>query len=141
MRYRTNAPRVVAETLDGEVLLIDMVTGSYFSCVGASAVVWTVLANGATREEALALLDHRYGVPADEAGPAIDGLLAVALADELLRARDEDEGAAADLLAGYDGEDHEWGAIELEKSTEIADLILLDPVHDVTEGGWPNARG
>ena len=75
------------------------------------------------------------------AGIAIDGLLGAALADELLRPREEGEPAEDDLLAGYDGEDHEWGPIVLEKSTEIADLILLDPVHDVTEGGWPNARG
>jgi hypothetical protein len=139
-RHRTNAPRVASETLDGEVLLIDMTTGAYFSCVDASAVVWTLLANGATRDEAVAALVGRYEVPEDEAGAAYDALLDAGLADELLRPRDEGEGAEPELLAGFDGVEHAWGPVELEKSTEIADLILLDPVHDVTDAGWPNTR-
>jgi hypothetical protein len=117
-----------------------MTTGAYFSCVDASAVVWTLLANGATREEAVAVLVERYAVDEDEAGAAHDRLLEAGLADELLRPRDEGEGAEPELLAGFDGVEHGWGPIELEKSTEIADLILLDPVHDVTDAGWPNTK-
>jgi hypothetical protein len=34
---------------------------------------------------------------------------------------------------------HAYAPLELERYTDLADLILLDPVHDVSEAGWPHA--
>ena len=39
-RYRVNRPRIVDETIDGESLIMDMVTGSYYGCDGPSAFAW-----------------------------------------------------------------------------------------------------
>ena len=31
------------------------------------------------------------------------------------------------------------GGLAYERFTDMEELILLDPVHDVSEAGWPNA--
>jgi hypothetical protein len=140
-RYATNNGRVVSETLDGEVLMIDMASGAYSSCVDATAVVWTLLANGATVDEAAALLVARYGITDEQARAAFEGLAGQGTTLDLLRARGEGEAPAEDLLAGYDGPEHAWGPMALDTNVDLADLILLDPVHDVTAEGWPNTGG
>jgi hypothetical protein len=140
-RFATNDGRVVSETLDGEVLMIDMASGAYSSCVDASAVVWTLLANGATADEAAVLLVERYGIGSDEARAAYDELRDQGTTLALLRERRPDEPPAEDRLAGFDGGEHAWGPMALDTNADLADLILLDPVHDVTAEGWPNTRG
>jgi hypothetical protein len=36
------------------------------------------------------------------------------------------------------GSDVDLGALAYERFTDMEELILLDPVHDVSEAGWPN---
>ena len=37
-----------------------------------------------------------------------------------------------------DGNPDEYSTPVLEKFTDMADLLLLDPIHEVDESGWPN---
>jgi hypothetical protein len=138
-QYRPNRPRIVDETIDGEALIIDMVNGAYFSCVGASAVAWTALSSGATVDEIADLLAAAYRVPTADARRDVEQFVAALLDDMLLVAPAEPTPPPAErppIVLGALG-----GAYEpprLEKYTDLADLILLDPVHDVSVAGWPD---
>ncbi len=46
-RFRLKSPPVVVEAIDGEVMVINLETGAYYSVSGASAVVWHSLIGGA----------------------------------------------------------------------------------------------
>jgi hypothetical protein len=50
-RYALNQPRVVGEVIDGEVMVINLDTGVYYSVTGAGAAVWPMLVGGATPRE------------------------------------------------------------------------------------------
>jgi hypothetical protein len=134
-RFRMNAPRVVDETIDGETLIMDMVNGSYFSCVGSSSVAWNALRAGSTIAETAQVLGATYGVDVTDAERDLDPFLAALLDDGLLVVHD----APAPTLAAADPTTPlgDYQAPQVEKYTDLADLILLDPVHDVTEAGWP----
>lgn len=45
-----NAPHVVHETIDGEAILIHLVTGTYYSLDGVGAELWGALAAGVDRD-------------------------------------------------------------------------------------------
>lgn len=137
-RYQANSPRIVDDLVDGEVLLIDMVTGAYFSALDASALAWLLLKAGATAEEVVAELVGRYTIDPAGARQDVDAYIAALTASELLTERTADFGPEADVLAGVELPPHSYATLEIEKFTEIADLILLDPVHDVAEAGWPH---
>ena len=46
-RFRVNSPRVMHETIEGEVIVIDLTTGSYYSLRDASAEIWREIEAGA----------------------------------------------------------------------------------------------
>ena len=39
-RYRPNAPQVIAETIAGEAMIVNLATGHYFSLQGSGADIW-----------------------------------------------------------------------------------------------------
>lgn len=51
MRYRLNYPDVIAETIDGEALIIHTPSGTYYSMEGTGEHVWNALILGHTPEE------------------------------------------------------------------------------------------
>jgi hypothetical protein len=140
-RYRVNRPRIVDETIDGEALIMDMVSGAYYACDGASAFAWLAFAGGSTADDVGHELGARFGMDEALARKEADGLVASLLAHELLVERgDEPTVPLADAVAGYDGAFEPADALSVAAFTDLADLILLDPVHDVSEAGWPHKR-
>ena len=137
--YRANGPRFVDETIDGEALIMDMLKGSYYSCEGASAYAWNALTAGASASDVVELVAARYDVDATRVERDVGGFVAHLVDQELLveapDSPDEplDRSALDALVPSGD-----YGALTVEKFTDLADVILLDPVHDVTDAGWPH---
>ena len=70
----------------------------------------------------------------------VDGFVAELLRDELLVVRDDS--IPPDTRSPLDSNGAPAGpyeAMSLERYTDLADLILLDPVHDVSDAGSPQA--
>jgi hypothetical protein len=134
-RLRINAPRVIAEAIDGEVVAIDLATGTYFSLRGSAYEVWTAAAVGAGVDEVADRLRAIYGeVPDADVAAFVDELIAA----ELLVA-DDGETERHPLDAPTAGASYEPPV--LESFTDMQDVILLDPVHEVDpEQGWPRRR-
>lgn len=133
-RHRPNQPRFVDETVDGEALIMDMLRGTYYSCAGPSAEVWNALKAGASVDEVAALLAGAYHVPVADASVDVGRFLDQLLADELLVVAED---ATQPSVPPF-GSGSPYLALEVERYTDLADLILLDPVHDVSEAGWPH---
>ena len=138
-RFTVNQPRFVDETIGNEALVMDMVRGSYYSCLGGAAAAWNALKAGATADDVAGRLASTDG-DTDQIAQDVEAFVADLLTHELLVARPdgtEPDAAALDAV--------EWPAayetLVLERYTDLADLILLDPVHDVSEDGWPRTAG
>ena len=134
--FRLNEPRVVADVIDGEVLAIDMATGAYVNLRDWSAFVWAHLVSGVTVDHAQQALDQHIDAADDTVVAAFadrlhtDGLLVLG-----------DPTASATTPASQTPiavPTKPWAGLEVESFTDMADLILLDPVHDVDpDKGWP----
>ena len=126
IRYEVNKPDVVDESVDGEVLIVHLGTGSYYSSRGAGDVAWQLLAHGATAGEAATAMGR-------DANAEVELFLNRLLEEELIRERSQP-------FAGLPTVTAVAGPLELEKYTDMQELLLLDPIHDVEEAGWPKAR-
>ena len=137
--YRSNAPRFVDETIDGEALVMDMVKGSYYSCVGSSAFAWIALAGGVPTSELVAMLVERYGVAEVDAARDVLAFVTNLLAEEMLVEATQPVDAPPTCVPTSTAlvPQAAYSALVIERFNDLADLILLDPVHDVTEAGWP----
>ena len=137
MRFRANSPYVISETIQGETIIIHLTTGTYYSLQGSGAEVWDAIAGGASAAEIAADLSARYGVASAEAEPMVVSLLDDLQAEELVVASDATARETDPITEPAVGP---FVAPTLSKYTDMQDLVLLDPVHEVGDAGWPEAN-
>jgi hypothetical protein len=123
------------ETIEGEVILIHLDTGTYYSLRGTGAEVWQALQLGAAQAEIVATFAVAYDATPDEIGSSVARLTGQLETEGLIEQR---EGAASTSvprqLSTAGGS---FIPPVLEKHTDMQDLIVLDPVHEVGAQGWP----
>jgi len=136
-RLRVNSPNVIYETIEGEVILIDLKTGTYYSLRDSGAAVWQAIEQGAGEDGIAAELRSRYEASEEEIRDAVRRLLDELEREGLVRA-EEGEAVSAAPASGNGAERLPFAAPVLEKHTDMQDLILLDPVHEVGAEGWPH---
>jgi hypothetical protein len=110
MRYRINRPQVINETIDGEAIMINLATGSPYTLDPVGGDVWALLEASLPIEEMVVELGRRHDADAVRTTSP--------------------ERATADRPP--------FRTPRLEKFTDMQDLILLDPVHEVDARGWPH---
>jgi len=138
-RFAANHPAVVDEMIDGEVVVIDLASGNYFSLVDSAAVIWATLVARPTHDDVAACLGRVYDADPEAcftvSGAFLDTLVAEGLVVQVEHAP---EGAALPSLPPVSGPLREP---RLEKFDDMQQLILLDPVHEIDEAvGWPRLR-
>lgn len=125
-RYEVNKPDVVEESVDGEALIVHLGTGTYYSSRGAGDSVWQLIASGASVAETALAMGH-------ESPAAVERFVSQLIEEELIRPRSRPVEAPPMVTP-------QAGPLELEKYTDMQELLLLDPIHDVEEAGWPRAK-
>ena len=130
-----NRPRVVHETIDGEVIVIDLATGTYFSLQGGAADVWALIGAGLSSDEMATTLAAAYAASSEAINGTLDSFIAELEAESLVVA-DPDGGASPQAAPAINADGDFLPC--LEKHTDMAELILLDPVHEVDAMGWPH---
>lgn len=124
-------PQVVHETLDGETVIINLESGTYYSLEGVGADLWSRLVAGETATLSAAALAESYDADADA---LLSQVVAFhrALFDEGLLS---DAPAPVPTAAGSVGT---FESPQLQTYTDLREHLLLDPVHDVERAtGWP----
>jgi hypothetical protein len=133
--FEINAPDVVHEVIDGEAIMINMTTGSYYSLDGVGAAVWESLQQGPASSASIA-------AALQPAFDAEDRLLEAEIAKFLQELRVEGllrpATAAPVSPRPLQVEPQPFSTPVLHKYTDLEALLLIDPVHDVTTQGWPN---
>jgi hypothetical protein len=139
--FRVNSPKVTHETLDGEVVIINLDTGSYYSMNATGAAIWNLLDVGMPVEQVIATLSQRYLGDPQEVTAGVRTLIEK-LQEENLMVVDEGttiaatNGAVPKALNETTLPPFEFPI--LQKYTDMEDLLLLDPIHEVDDTGWPN---
>lgn len=122
---RTIKPNIVCEEMDGELLAIDDLTGTYVSVSGSGVWLWAMLAKGVDSAALKQIL-----APAAHAD--VDQFIAAVEAAGLMV--DAEPGDASDIVAP-----DLWESPGFERFDDLQDLLLLDPIHEVADTGWPTA--
>jgi hypothetical protein len=117
------APDVLAEVFGDEAVVVQLSTGAYYAFDAAATVLWTQLWEGNTLGSAL--VDK-------EMLTTLAGFLRYLVQEGLVH-----------LTTGVPGLTPEEGSALLfsgiEKFTDMEDLLVLDPIHDIDldGSGWP----
>jgi Coenzyme PQQ synthesis protein D (PqqD) len=136
--YAINAPDVIAETIEGETILVNLATGSYYSLEGSGTEIWNGLMNGGTPSVIADELALRYDGPAPEILAAIDQLVDELRAEQIVVETPATASETPVLAPAETGERRPFVSPTLKKFTDMQAIILLDPVHEVDQRGWPH---
>jgi len=139
-RLRVNSPNVIFETIEGEVILIDLKSGTYYSLRDSGAVIWQAIVQGASDDEIVDVLAASYDAEADSLRAGVRDFLEELEREGLVRPDQGEIGTAGESLdIGPAGDAQApYEPPRLEKHTDMQDLILIDPVHEVGAEGWPH---
>lgn len=135
--FQVASNNIHSQIFDDEAVVMDMTSGLYFSLRGAAVAVWSAVMAGATRTQLAAALAARYDAPDEAIAATLDTTLDALSAHGLIvTAPGGAAGAAPSPAAAR-------GPLEppaIERFTDMQELLLLDPIHEVSEAGWPVAR-
>jgi hypothetical protein len=137
---KINAPAVVSEIIDGEAVIMDLASGHYFSMQHVGCDIWRSINGEGTRSAIVRSLVEGYVVDASEARRAVDSFVSDLIERKLVVEMDGD-GSASEVgteTAPQANEPRkEFTQPVLNAYADMQDLLLLDPIHDVDETGWP----
>lgn len=139
MRYEVNSAQVISEIIDGEAVMINLSTGNYYSLSETGAEIWRAIERAASMEEIVGELSARYDASREDLEAAV-GRLVTQLQTEELAVAVQSAGEAKAPAEPHQGDRVAFEEPRLDKHTDMQDLILLDPVHEVSEQGWPHVK-
>src|SRR5437764_2379029 len=87
-RFRLNTPQVVAETIEGEAIVVNLATGTYYSIKGDSILLWNAIVAGATVDEIAEVAAEMTAESRETAAAALSGFCDSLVAQGLIVARD-----------------------------------------------------
>src|SRR5262245_21716146 len=125
-----NTARFPHDTIDGETLLIDSETGHLLMMTGVGPLLWQRLLGGVAVEPLTAEIVDRFGPAAGED------------CRTFLKALVEAGVAIPTAESAGEPMPLEWpesfATPVLERFDDIANIIAMDPIHDVDQSaGWP----
>ena len=141
--FRICAPFVVSEVIDGEAVIMDLRSGNYFSATGVGASIWQDIEAGRSYREILQSLTAQYEVVSHSLTDAVDCFLVDLIVNNLVEDLSIAEAGCRDGAPNGLGVASAKRAFDpnvLAAHTDLQDLLLLDPIHDVNSEGWPTRR-
>jgi Coenzyme PQQ synthesis protein D (PqqD) len=135
-----DTPSVVSEVIDDELVVMNLATGHYFSSTGSGAVAWACLEQGMDNAGIAAALGQAFDAPAAQIDADLAAFIESLRSNGLVRAGDAASPATA--ATGHrppaaPAQRLPYSSPQMNAYTDMKDLLMLDPIHDVADEGWP----
>jgi Coenzyme PQQ synthesis protein D (PqqD) len=142
MRSFRLKPSTVHERFGEETVILNLDSGSYYSAEGTGSVIWSLVSDGVSEAAILQRMRAEYAGNGDEIAGATAKFLDQLVSESLVEVADiADGGGEQELtLAGAPSKTNAFSLPLLQKYTDMEEMLLLDPIHEVDEHGWPSAR-
>jgi hypothetical protein len=126
---------VVHETVDDEVVIVDLANGVYFSTDSVGAIVWGHLAAGTNLQQLSDWARATFPTQPDAPDEVSMFVRQVHAHNLLIESTTNANGSLPT------GEPSTYETPTLHAFNDMESLLLLDPIHDVeADKGWPNVR-
>lgn len=140
--YRINAPHIVHEIFDdGEAAIINLKSGSYYSLDPVGAGIWALIEKNWTVGEIVEHLVQRYDGSLVRIIDDVNTLVASLQTEELIVPTvGGDDGSRPTRLDTMPTAKVPYSPPVFERFEDMKELLLLDPIHEVGDAGWPHAK-
>jgi hypothetical protein len=133
--YRVLKPEVVADVIDGEAVIMNLKTGQYFSSEGTGSDCWDALAAGLSMAQLVDQLIDNYETDRKTVESAVAEFVQDLVSHMLIAPSDAPPPPVT--VKPPSSPRSPFHAPVLNVFSDMQDLLLLDPIHDVDAAGWP----
>lgn len=143
--FKIKTPNVVFETYENEVVLINLDNGNYYSISDSAAEIFSLVSQERSKADILSGVINKYEGENAEMISSVEKFLEYLLNEGLIIREEKN----IDTISLQDKETTHmksnpgkplYESPVLNRYTDMQDLLLLDPVHEVDEKGWPNPK-
>lgn len=137
--FKANEPKVIYEAYEDEVVVVNLDSGSYYSIENVGVDIWALLLRGASKNDIVDAFSQRYDSSDVNVPNAVESFISELQKEALIVPAD----APPNRLSNGHAPTFSTSTFEapvLQTFTDMQDLLLLDPVHEVDDPGWPNAQ-
>lgn len=135
MRFALNEPLVASQEIEGETILIHFDSGHYFCSNPTGSLIIERLSAGESVAEVVDILCLAFKVDKAAATAAVQEFVETLTTNGLVVPRPDSLPHTGRSFASDKQETFQRPA--LEKFDDLQDLLMLDPIHDVDQAGWP----
>ena len=132
-RYKINYPNVVAESFGNECVIVNLEKGTYFSLEALSTELWNAIVAATPMSVISAALLEKFPNSSDEISQDLRQFLNTLIEHDLLKVLTETL-----PVNSLDFQVQAYSKPTITVHSDLEDILLLDPVHDINEEGWPS---
>ena len=138
--FKLNQPFVVSELIDGDAVVMTLKSGNYYSARHTGALLWAWLERGMPLEDMASGLAGIYGGEASAYASDVHVFFDNLVEQGLDAPANSSTDSGSALTESNPTAPKTYKPPVLEVYADMQDLLLLDPIRDTDEGGWPVAK-
>jgi hypothetical protein len=136
IKFSVNTPNVAHESIDGEVVVINLISGNYYSLEGTGAEIWDMIDRGYSSLKITSIFSAKYTSEDLNISETLNGFFYELEHENLIVTTTQDlEEQKIDRSVNL--ECTTFIAPKIDRYSDMQELLLLDPIHDVDAAGWP----
>ena len=139
-QYKLNTESFATQSFPEEVIVLDVHKGTYYALTGNAPQAWLALLAGLTIPGISAQIAKRTGSEQHSVETELSRFVAELVEDTVLLPREAEDVPAAQAADGLSTITEYLGFV-CDKHSDLDELLVLDPIHDVNpQKGWPHGR-
>lgn len=129
---------IISDVFGEEVVLVNLETGMYYSLRSSATQIWIRIINNYSVDEITTDLISLYEVEKNELVNQINNFIQQLIDKNLIRSSETSD--KINIEQNLQTQKTVFPAPEIEIFSDMQELLLLDPVHDVDKAGWPVSK-
>lgn len=141
-RLKINDPNIVHEMIDGETIILNLDSGNYYSIVDVGVDIWSYIEKGVPIAEIMPLVRGNYHCNGSDEENAVNSFLEQLQQEGLVISVNDSSFLSQSWKDNMVARESKsvFKIPVLNKYTDMQDLLLLDPIHEVDATGWPSIK-
>jgi hypothetical protein len=135
MRFDLFDENIISDLFGEEVVLVNLDSGVYYSLRGSATEMWIRIQNNYSISEILADLSTLYDLNSEELTNQINLFIEQLIDEKLIKSSQSMK--KVELAFDTNNSKISFPSPILEVFSDMQEILLLDPVHDVDKSGWP----
>ena len=126
-RLRTNRTQIAAKLMDGEVIIIHLITGTYYNTDNVGAWAWMLISQERPLGEIISAIAKYYSLPLDQVESDVFGFVEELMNEGLVEQESHEAETSQTPLELPAPPEAPYTSPRLAIYRDMADLLALDP--------------